>query len=73
MFGLVKQSEVQQLRLEIEQLRKEVTAAMYMLDSTNREVHGTQAALYSLINHLNCDLELDSKDEPAVVKRKGAK
>lgn len=73
MFGLVKQSEVQQLRKEIEQLKQEIAVVRYSLDFTNREVHGAQAALYSLINNLDRDLVLNSNDEPEVIKRKGAK
>lgn len=66
MFGLAKKSEVKEIQQE---LYGQISSLLALNEKLSKELHGTQAALYSLIDKLNGDLILNDNQEPEVVGR----
>ncbi len=76
MFGLVTKREYKNLindvnwvALALAEVNKQFIVFDNEMNTLKKELHGCQKALYSLIDKLNCDLALNDKNEPTVVKR----
>jgi hypothetical protein len=67
MFGWIRESKLKELK---EILDKELSTVQETVARLSTELHGTQSSLYSLIDRLKCDLKLDKKGKPVVIKRK---